>query len=102
PFTAIDQIIGRPVELLEFNVNAVTEGIDALGEVTVRIQAGNGDETEVINPQYGTTMPRTFGGHGADTDIIVASAKAYLAAVNKLLVTYGYTEEIQESNSVTD
>jgi 2-isopropylmalate synthase len=64
-------------------VHAVTEGIDAQGEVTVRIEEspppeGLGEETLV-------DARRTFGGYGADTDIIVASAKAYLAAINKML-----------------
>ncbi len=89
-YKAIDEIIGCPVELLEFTINAVTEGIDALGGVTVRIQASNGVQEQVVNPQHETTTSRTFGGHGADTDIVVASAKAYLAALNKVLVAYGY------------
>jgi 2-isopropylmalate synthase len=72
-YKAMDTIVREPNTLLEFNVHAVTEGIDAIGEVTVRIQSKEAD-------------PRTFGGHGADTDIIVASAKAYLSALNKLLV----------------
>ncbi|MBN1122118.1 MAG: 2-isopropylmalate synthase [Anaerolineae bacterium] len=94
-YTAIDKVIGMPAKLLEFNINAVTEGIDALGEVTVRIQRSNGKENGVVNPQHDTVKQRTFGGHGADTDIIVASAKAYLAALNKMLVAYGYTNEAQ-------
>jgi 2-isopropylmalate synthase len=87
-YTAIDQVVGVKATLLEFAVNAVTEGIDALGEVTVRIQYDNGQD-EVMHPQSEETSVRTFGGHGADTDIIVACAKAYLAAVNKLLVARG-------------
>jgi 2-isopropylmalate synthase len=87
-YTAIDQVVGVKATLLEFAVNAVTEGIDALGEVTVRIQYDNGHD-EVMHPQSEETTVRTFGGHGADTDIIVACAKAYLAAVNKLLVARG-------------
>lgn len=62
----------------------MTEGIDALGEVTVRIEGENGQHA--LDAQKETEHNRTFGGHGADTDIIVASAKAYLAALNKLLV----------------
>ncbi len=72
-FKAIDAIVNEPSTLLEFAIHAVTEGIDALGEVTVRVQSKEAE-------------PRTFGGHGADTDIMVASAKAYLSAINKLLV----------------
>ncbi len=95
-YTAIDQVVGIPATLLEFAVNAVTEGIDALGEVTVRIQYANGSQDMLVNPQHGTTTSRTFGGHGADTDIIVASAKAYLAALNKMLVAYGYQNGAEE------
>jgi 2-isopropylmalate synthase len=86
-YKAIDQITGAPNTLQEFSVHAVTEGIDALGEVTVRIEGVNGQER--LDPQKETHQARTFGGHGADTDIIVASVKAYLAAVNKLLVANG-------------
>jgi 2-isopropylmalate synthase len=39
---------------------------------------------------------RSFGGYGADTDIIVASAKAYLSAINKLLVASGKFDEVKE------
>jgi 2-isopropylmalate synthase len=83
-YKAMDAIIQAPNTLLEFSVHAVTEGIDALGEVTVRIQGKNGDHS--LDAQKEIEYHRTFGGHGADTDIIVASAKAYLAALNKLLV----------------
>jgi 2-isopropylmalate synthase len=92
-YKAIDAIVKAPSVLLEFAVHAVTEGIDALGEVTVRIQGSNGSHK--IDAQKEIEQPRTFGGHGADTDIVVASAKAYLAALNKLLVAtsqYGPVE----------
>jgi 2-isopropylmalate synthase len=71
--------------LTEFSVKAVTEGIDAVGEVTIRIQPHNGQEDERFNPQTGHPYVRTFSGHGASTDIIVASARAYLSALNKML-----------------
>ena len=86
-YKAIDTITQASSTLLEFSVRAVTEGIDALGEVTVRIQGRNGQSS--LDAQKEVDQPRTFGGHGADTDIIVASVKAYLAAVNKLLVATG-------------
>jgi 2-isopropylmalate synthase len=89
-YQAVDAVVGVPNTLVEFNVHAVTEGIDALGEVTVRLQAENGSIPQQTSPQNGTTRARTFGGYGADTDIIVASAKAYLAALNKLLLARGY------------
>ncbi|MCH8863922.1 MAG: 2-isopropylmalate synthase [Chloroflexi bacterium] len=69
-FKAIDKIIGVPNTLIEFTVKSITEGIDAIGEVVVRIESD------------GTT----YTGRGADTDIIVASAKAYINALNRLSI----------------
>ncbi|HSO11699.1 MAG TPA: 2-isopropylmalate synthase [Anaerolineales bacterium] len=84
-YKAIDAIVKTPNTLLEFNIHAITEGIDALGEVTVRIQAKDGEQ-KTMDAQKEIPYSRVFGGHGADTDIIVASAKAYLNAINKLIV----------------
>jgi 2-isopropylmalate synthase len=70
-YKAINRIVGVPNELTEFTVKSVTEGIDAIGEVLIRI------ESEGI----------TYTGRGADTDIIVASAKAYMNALNRLLAS---------------
>src|SRR4030043_415802 len=70
-YKAINRIVNVPNKLTEYTVNSVTEGIDAMGEVLIRI------ESDGI----------TFSGRGADTDIIVASAKAYLNALNRLLAT---------------
>ncbi len=83
-YQAIEQIINEPVTLLEYRVNAITEGIDAQGEVTVRIRRDHNGHT------------RTFGGHGADTDIIVASAKAYVAALNRMLAYIGWQDRAPE------
>lgn len=66
---AINRVVKIPNTLTEFSVRAVTEGIDAVGEVTIRIES-NG---------------QSFVGRGGDTDIIVASAKAYMSAINRLL-----------------
>lgn len=74
-FKAIDAVVQAPNTLLEYSVHSVTEGIDAVGEVTVR-----------INPEG---EDRSFGGYGADNDIIVASVRAYLAAVNRMLTVTG-------------
>jgi 2-isopropylmalate synthase len=87
-YQAIDKIVRAPATLVEFRVAAITEGIDALGEVTVRIRRDENGK-------------RTFGGHGADTDIIVASAKAYLAALNKMLAYTGYQDHAPEGDSST-
>jgi len=90
-YKAIDGIINVSNTLLEFNIHAITEGIDALGEVTVRIQGKNGHHT--MDAQTEVEYARVYGGHGADTDIIVASAKAYINALNKLIIAQ--TEGLQ-------
>ena len=68
-YCAINRIVNVPNELTEFSVNSVTEGIDAIGEVSIRIEQDG----------------REYVGRGADTDIIVASARAYMNALNRLL-----------------
>ncbi len=67
-FKAIESVVKSEAELELYSVNAITKGTESQGEVTVRL-AKDG---------------RIVNGQGADTDIIVASAKAYLAALNKL------------------
>jgi len=83
-YKAIDQVVNVPCTLLEFSVRAITEGIDALGEVTVRVQSEQGSTT--MDAQSEREFNRVYGGHGADSDIIVASAKAYINALNKLII----------------
>ena len=68
-YQAISRIVRVPNDLIEFSVESVTEGIDAIGEVTIRIRSDD----------------RVYTGRGASTDIIVASAKAYMNALNRLL-----------------
>jgi len=67
-FQAIEKIVRSGTELQLYSVNNITSGTDAQGEVTVRLAKGG----------------RIVNGQGADTDIVVASAKAYLNALNKL------------------
>ena len=71
-YKAVDQVVAVRGDLTEFNVKAITRGIDAIGEVTVRITAEDG---------------RVYTGRGADTDIIVSSAKAYVNAINRMIQT---------------
>ncbi|MGC8767613.1 MAG: 2-isopropylmalate synthase [Brevinematia bacterium] len=69
-FKAIDRVVGlKNVKLEDFSIHAVTSGKDAIGEVSLSVQSEN----------------MSFSGHGSDTDIIVASAKAYINALNKVL-----------------
>ncbi|MDO8892114.1 MAG: 2-isopropylmalate synthase [Sulfurimicrobium sp.] len=67
-FKAIDSIIKSGAELQLYSVNNITSGTDAQGEVTVRLSKGG----------------RIVNGQGSDTDIVIASAKSYLHALNKL------------------
>jgi 2-isopropylmalate synthase len=105
-YKAIDMVVKAPARLLEFVVHAVTEGIDAIGEVTVRIErTGALDDAEhTVHAQSELAQPRTYGGYGADTDIVVASAKAYLSALNKVLVAsgkYGNGHEVVSEVALT-
>jgi len=84
-YKAVDAIVGVPVTLIEYVVNAVTEGIDAVGEVTVRVEPRTEETGSQASPQTGLARRRAFGGYGADTDIIKASVKAYLTALNKVV-----------------
>jgi 2-isopropylmalate synthase len=99
-YKAIDAIIQTPCKLLEFNIHAITEGIDALGEVTVRIQSDSHSDTK-MDAQSELEYARVYGGHGADSDIIVASAKAYINALNKLIIaTTEGTQPVQNNFGV--
>ncbi len=70
-YKAINRLVKVPNELIEFSVQSVTGGIDAIGEVTIRLRHDG----------------QTYSGHSANTDIIVASARAYLSALNRLYLT---------------
>lgn len=67
---AIDRVVRLPVKLVEFTVNSASSGTDAIGEVSVKVASD---------------VEGTFLGRGASTDIVVASAKAYLNAINKVI-----------------
>ncbi|WP_371374688.1 2-isopropylmalate synthase [Sporomusa aerivorans] len=73
-FKAIEQAVGFPVGLKDYQLKAVTAGEDALGEATVWIEQDG----------------RTFSGRGLSTDVIEASAKAYVNAINKMLAVCGF------------
>ena len=70
-FKAIESVVDSGATLLLYSVNAITQGTDSQGEVTVRLEKGG----------------RIVNGNGADTDILVASAKAYVNALNLMQVS---------------
>jgi 2-isopropylmalate synthase len=92
-FKAIDSLVQAPSELIEYTINAVTEGIDALGHASVRVRAATADGR--VNPQHGPGSTSAFHGHAADTDVLVASTKAYLSALNRLLAALGTYDQKQ-------
>ncbi|NES73934.1 MAG: 2-isopropylmalate synthase, partial [Okeania sp. SIO2D1] len=69
-YRAINRVVNVPNDLIEFSVQSVTAGIDAIGGVTIRLRHEG----------------RVYSGHAANTDIIVASAQAYINALNRLYV----------------
>ncbi|MCK9493864.1 MAG: 2-isopropylmalate synthase [Dehalococcoidia bacterium] len=77
-YRAINRVTGVDNELIEFSVKSVTEGIDAQGEVTIRIQTDAG----------------VYQGRAADTDILVASARAYVHAVNRSIAAAQQAERV--------
>jgi 2-isopropylmalate synthase len=93
-FKAVDEIVKAGTRLVEYRVHAVTEGIDALGEVSVKLRAAKmQSDGGAQHPQRTSTAP-LFHGHGADTDIIVASVKAYLAALNRYLASENHENAV--------
>jgi len=76
-YRAINRVVNVPNELIEFSVQSVTAGIDAIGEVTIRLRYEG----------------KVFSGHSANTDIIVASAEAYISALNRLYQALQHSAE---------
>lgn len=71
-YKAIDKVVKVHGDLEEYAVKAITRGIDAIGEVVVRVRAQDG---------------MVYTGRGADNDVIVSSAKAYINALNRMITT---------------
>lgn len=85
-YKAINRIVQRPNELMEFAINAITEGLDAVAQVTVRIrEQGTPDVADDPNAARTRRGPPIFSGYSVNTDTIVAAAEAYMGALNKML-----------------
>ncbi|MCH2305606.1 MAG: 2-isopropylmalate synthase [SAR202 cluster bacterium] len=82
-YKAINKIISAPSTLTEFKIDSVTKGIDAIGDVTVRVEEND----------------QGYLGRGSDTDIIIASAKAYINALNRMLSMKQYEQSNISSGS---
>jgi 2-isopropylmalate synthase len=83
-YKAINRVIDVPNQLIEFSVQSVTGGIDAIGEVTIRLKY----------------QDYTYSGYAANTDIIVASAQAYINALNRLYAAKTKLEEAASQSIV--
>ncbi|MBE9169964.1 2-isopropylmalate synthase [Pleurocapsales cyanobacterium LEGE 06147] len=79
-YKAINRVVNVPNELIEFSVQSVTGGIDAIGEVTIRLRHED----------------KVYSGHAANTDIIVASARAYIGALNRLYASLQAANQNQQ------
>ena len=66
---SLNQLAGVPNDLVEFSVKSVTEGIDAMGDVTIRLRRDG----------------QLYSGHSAHTDVVVAAAEAFVNALNRLV-----------------
>jgi len=83
-FKAIEKAVGFSVCLKDYQLKAVTSGEDALGEATVWLERGE----------------RIFIGRGLSTDVIEASARAYMSAINKMIAACGYPEDKQVTGGI--
>ena len=91
-YQGINRIVGAQSKLVEFVIQAIDDGLDAVGDVTIRIEAC--EPVGTVERVHGGRGQRIFSGRSIDTDIVVASAKAYMQALNKLMAARGETESV--------
>ncbi|THG09710.1 hypothetical protein TEA_012223 [Camellia sinensis var. sinensis] len=97
-YKAVDHIVKVPVTLLEYSMNAVTEGIDAIATTRVLIR---GDNNHTSTNASEETVRHTFSGTGAGMDIVISSVRAYINALNKML-GFRNQPELKDINSPPD
>ncbi|KHN37280.1 2-isopropylmalate synthase 2, chloroplastic [Glycine soja] len=97
-YKAVDLIVKEQVTLLEYSMNAVTEGIDAIATTRVVIRGESETSTITTHALTGETVIRTFSGTGAGMDVVVSSVKAYIAALNKMS---GFKESSQSAEKIS-
>jgi 2-isopropylmalate synthase len=88
---ALDQIIGGRPSLADYQLRSVGSGEDAQGEAMVKI-------VEPL-PHAADGMPQTYTGHGLSTNVVEASLRAYLAAINKLIAEHPASAELRASGT---
>ena len=92
-YKAVDMIVCVRNQLVDYNISSVTDGIDALA--TTRVSIRPKDNGMLENAQ-GRMAQRNFSGNGADSDIVVASVRAYVSALNKLITFLRVQQETAE------
>ena len=102
-YKAIDELVRVKVDLVEYSVTAVVEGIESLAQTRVSIRpdvsANVPGAMMKANAQTGNIEARTFMATGADTDIVVSSARAYVAAINRMIA---YTKSSAAAENVVE
>jgi 2-isopropylmalate synthase len=96
-YKSINEVVQMPNNLVEYLVQAITEGMDATGDVTIRIEVP--DSRGYSTTAQGRARRHLFSGRGVDTDIIYASAKAYMQALNKMIA---WVEEEKERGEAVE
>ena len=99
-YRCINQVVQVENNLVEYLVQAITEGMDANGDVTIRIEVP--DSRGYKQTAQGRQRRHLFSGRGVDTDIIVASAKAYMQALNKMIDAGKNEEDEGAKNAVSE
>ncbi|KAK4483382.1 hypothetical protein RD792_010568 [Penstemon davidsonii] len=96
-YKAVDLIVKVPVTLLEYSMNAVTEGIDAIA--TTRVLIRGEDSVAATHALTGDKVNRAFSGTGAAMDIVISSVRAYIGALNKMIGFRDRVETLDPSES---
>lgn len=84
-YKAIQRLVGKRIRLLKFDITAVGEGVDALGQVSVKISEDTSAGSDSEDSEDNGLSQATYHGHGTDSDIIQAATKAYVNAINRLV-----------------
>eukprot|EP01025_Chloroclados_australasicus_P059161 TRINITY_DN746_c0_g2_i1.p1 TRINITY_DN746_c0_g2~~TRINITY_DN746_c0_g2_i1.p1 ORF type:complete len:613 (-),score=80.03 TRINITY_DN746_c0_g2_i1:2058-3896(-) len=97
-YRAIDQICGSEVKLLDYAVSSITQGIKAIviTQVVIKPLSELVNHSDLIKPQNAKDVEGSFTGSGADQDIIVSSARAYMNALNKMVQSSSSIEQAVE------
>ena len=102
-YKAVDELVRVNVELVEYSVTAVVEGIESLAQTRVSIRPdpplSGGLAMIKSNAQTGAAIARSFTATGADTDIVVSSTRAYVACLNRMIAYHASSVSAAEEEA---